>query len=136
VTERTDAALRAHITDDPWARHLGVEFLELGEGRCRVAARLQPHMVNFQGNPHGAVIFALADIAFGAACNSHGVASVALTMTIQFLRAAAPNARLIADADTRRQGRTAGFYDVTVTTEDGAEVARVQAVAHRLAPQA
>src|SRR2546430_14300711 len=39
-----------------------------------IAVRLQlrSHMVNFQGHPHGRVIFSLADVAFGAACNSHG----------------------------------------------------------------
>ncbi|HYE93116.1 MAG TPA: PaaI family thioesterase [Terriglobales bacterium] len=124
------------VTADPWAKHLGVEFLEVGEGRCRVAARLQPHMVNFQGHPHGAVIFALADIAFGAACNSWGLPAVALTMTVSYLKTAAPGARLIAEARTHRQGRIAGFYDVDVTTEDGAAVATVHAVAHRVSSAA
>ena len=50
-----------------------------------MSLRLQPHMVNFRGYPHGSVIFALADVAFGAACNSHGEAAVALNVTIAFL---------------------------------------------------
>src|SRR5256886_2982330 len=59
--------------------------LGLRQGYCRVSLRLQPHMVNFRGYPHGSVIFALADVAFGAACNSHGEAAVALNVTIAFL---------------------------------------------------
>ena len=93
-------------------------------------------MVNFQGYPHGGVIFSLADIAFSAACNSHGEPAVALSVTIGFLSAAAPGSRLVAEASERRQGRRAGFYDVTVTDAGGAVVATVQCVAHRVGREA
>jgi acyl-CoA thioesterase len=130
------ADLRHRILDDPWARTLGVEFLELARGYCRVALTLQPQMLNFQGAPHGGVIFSLADVAFSAACNSHGVPAVALSMTIGFLSAAAPGVRLQAEARERRQGRRAGFYDVVVTDVHGALVATVHCVAHRVGREA
>jgi len=120
------------IEADPWACALGVEFLELRRGYCRVALQLAPHMVNFQGYPHGGVIFSLADIAFGAACNSHGEPAVALTVTIGYLATVRPGARLVAEGRERRQGRRAGFYDVTVTAGDGTVVATLQCVAHRI----
>jgi acyl-CoA thioesterase len=130
-------ARAARITRDPWARALGLEFLALAPGACRVALAVKPHMLNALGYPHGGVIFSLADVAFGAACNAHGgPPSVALTMTISFLSAVRPGTRLIAEARERRQGRRAGFYDVTVSTEAGAVVAAVHCVAHRLDPPA
>ena len=85
------SALRRRIENDPWAKALGVEFLEVRRGHCRLRLQLQSHMLNFQGYPHGGVIFSLADVAFGAACNSHGEESVALTVTINYLAAAAPD---------------------------------------------
>jgi acyl-CoA thioesterase len=124
--------LRARIAADPWGRALGIELLELRPGHCRLTLKLQPHMVNFQGHPHGGVIFSLADTAFGAACNSHGPPAVALNVTIGYLAAVAPDTRLFAEARQRKQGRQAGFYDVTVTGEDGTLVAVVHCVAHRL----
>ena len=124
--------LRRHIENDPWARSLDVEYLELGRGRCRLALTLKPHMVNFQGYPHGGVIFSLADIAFGAACNSHGEAAVALSVTISYLAAVEPGVRLTADARERKQGRRAGFYDVTVAADDGTVVAAMHCVSHRV----
>ena len=136
LSEPIPPALRDQIQADPWARGLGVEFLELARGRCRVALTLQAHMVNFQGAPHGGVIFSLADIAFGAACNSHGEPAVALSMTIGFLSAATPGTRLVAEASERRQGRRAGFYDVVVTDGRGALVATVHCVAHRVEREA
>lgn len=130
--EAVPAELRARIQDDPWARTLGIEYLAMGRGFCRLGLTLQPHMVNFQGYPHGAVIFSLADIAFGAACNSHGEPSVALSMTVSFLVAVPAGSRLVAEAREIRQGKRAGFYEVGVTSEEGTLVAQVHCVAHRV----
>jgi acyl-CoA thioesterase len=126
------AAVFDRIRSDPWARSLGIEFLEIGAGSCRAALTLGPHMLNFQGTPHGGVIFSLADAVFSAACNSHGEAAVALTVTISYLAAVAPGSRLLADGREVRQGRRAGFYDITVATEDGRAVAVAHCVAHRV----
>ena len=126
------AALRARLESEPWAHALGVEYEEIGPGYCRVALTLQPHMLNYQGYPHGGVIFSLADVAFGAACNSHGETAVALTMTITFLATVAPGLRLIAEGQERKQGRRAGFYDIRVRTADGAPVASVSCLSHRV----
>jgi len=128
------AEVRARIQEDPWSRALGIQFLALGRGFCRLGLTVQPHMVNFQGYPHGGVIFSLADIAFGAACNSHGEPAVALNMTISFLTAVPAGSRLVAEAREIKQGRRAGFYQVSVTSEVGALVAQVHCVAHRVPP--
>jgi acyl-CoA thioesterase len=134
TVEPIPEALRARIQDDPWARALGIEYLELGLGSCRLALSLQPHMVNFQGFPHGGVIFSLADIAFGSACNAQGGPAVALSMTISFLTAVPAGSRLLAEAKEVKQGRRAGFYEVAVRTEGGALVAQVSCIAHRVGP--
>jgi len=132
TAEPIPEALRARIQDDPWARALGIEYLALGRGSCRLALSLQPHMVNFQGYPHGGVIFSLADIAFGSACNAHSEPAVALNMTISFLAAVPAGSRLLAEAKEIKQGRRAGFYEVVVRTENGIVVAQVHCVAHRI----
>jgi acyl-CoA thioesterase len=124
--------LKHQIENDPWARSLGVEFLEIARGRCRVALTLKPHMLNFQGYPHGGVIFSLADVAFSAACNSHGPPAVALNVTISYLAAVSPGARLLAEGRERKQGRRAGFYDITVSTDTGLVVAVLHCVSHRV----
>jgi acyl-CoA thioesterase len=101
------AELKARIEPDPWTQALGIQFLALGRGFCRLGLTMQPHMVNFQGYPHGGVIFSMADIAFGAACNSHGGTAVALNMTISFLTAVPAGSRLVAEAReiSRADGR-------------------------------
>lgn len=124
--------LRARIESDPWARTLGLRYLELRRGYCRTSLTLQPHMVNFQGYPHGGVIFTLADITFGAACNSHGEDAVALSVTINYLSAVKPGVTLVAEGREVKQGRRAGFYTITVTGVDGAPVAAAHCIAHRV----
>lgn len=124
-------ALRVGLQRDPWGRALGVEYLALERGYCRVALDLAPHMLNHLGAPHGGVLFSLADVALGASSNTDGGRAVALSVTISFLAAAAPGSRLIAESRERRRGGRAGFYDVTIATETGRVVARVTAVAHR-----
>jgi acyl-CoA thioesterase len=89
-------------------------------------------MLNFRGYPHGGVIFTLADAAFGAASNADGEDAVALSETISYLAAVTPGATLVAEARVTRQGRRAGFFDVMVTTQEGALVAAVHCVAHRV----
>jgi acyl-CoA thioesterase len=123
------AAIEARIRDDPYAAWLGIEVLELAPGHCKATMRLTPQMVNFHGLPHGGAIFSLADYVFSGACNAEGRAAVALSVTIQFLAAAEPGARLTAEARAERQGRRAGFYAMTVTDDRGTLIASCQAVA-------
>lgn len=125
-------ALRAHIQSEPWARALGVRWEALAPGYCRVSLALTPEQRNYLGHPHGGVIFSLADVAFGAACNSHGATALAVSMTITFLTAVPADAVLIAEARERHQGRQTGFYDVTVRTAEGALVATLGCVSHRI----
>ncbi|MGH7320672.1 MAG: PaaI family thioesterase [Candidatus Rokuibacteriota bacterium] len=123
--------VREQVGGDPYAGWLGIELLELEPGYCRAAMRLDPRMVNFHGDPHGGAIFSLADYAFSGACNVDGEPAVALSVTIQFLAAAMPGTRLVAEARVERQGRRAGFYRMTVTDETGGVIASCQAVAFR-----
>jgi acyl-CoA thioesterase len=119
------------ISQDPFARWMGIELQELRPGYSRVAMMLTPQMVNFHGIPHGGAIFALADAAFATASNSHGQTAVALSMTINYLAAATPGARLVAEAQELRRGHRSGFYQIMVRTESGDLIAACQAVVHR-----
>ena len=119
------------ISQDPFAKSMGIELQELRPGYSRVAMTITPELMNFHGTPHGGAIFSLADAAFAAAGNSHGQAAVALSMTIQYLAAAAPGTRLVAEAQELRKGNRTGFYQITVKTQSGELIATCQAVVHR-----
>ena len=119
------------IGQDPFARFLGIELLDLREGYSRVALTVGEHMLNFHGVPHGGVIFSLADAAFAAACNSYGQVAVALNVSISFLAAVPLGTRLYAEATEESRGRRTALYRLAVTTEDGAPVALCHGTAYR-----
>lgn len=128
----TAAAVARFMSEhDLFARHLGIELIELRPGYSRAQLALAPHMVNGLGMPHGAVIFALADFAFAAACNSHGRAAVALSMDIHFLNSPASNGRLACEAVEVRCGRRTALYRMTVADGDDNAVAELHGMAYR-----
>ncbi|MBN1977847.1 MAG: hydroxyphenylacetyl-CoA thioesterase PaaI [Anaerolineae bacterium] len=119
------------IEQDPFARFLGIELLELCEGYSKTTLVVKDHMLNFHGLPHGGVIFSLADAAFAAACNSYGQVAVALHVDISFLDAVEVGTRLVAEAAEEHLGGRTGLYRLAVTREDGALVALAHGTAYR-----
>jgi acyl-CoA thioesterase len=111
------------ISEDPFARFLGIELLELREGYSITALTVAEHMLNFHGIPHGGVIFSLADAAFAAAGNSHGHVALALNVSINFLAAVSAGTRLRAEASEESATRRTALYRLSVTAEDGTLVA-------------
>ena len=112
-------AIAAHILKDPFARKLGARFESIRPGYSRVALTVEADMVNFHGMTHGGLIFALADMAFAAAGNSHGQTAVALNGNITFLKPSRPGDRLVAEArEIQAAGRTA-VYAITVRESAG-----------------
>lgn len=124
-------AMFERISQDPFARFLGIELLELGPGTSKVTMIVQEHMLNFHGIPHGGVIFSLADAAFAAASNSHGQTALALAVTINYLAAVPVDTRLVAEATEESLGNRTSLYRLAVKAEDGTLVALAHGRAHR-----
>jgi acyl-CoA thioesterase len=103
-----------HAEPDAFARLLGMELLEVADGRARVALTAGPQHGNFLGLVHGGAVFSLADAAHAAASNSQGDTAVATVVTIHLLQASHAGDRLLAEAaQEHRTGRLA-LYRITV----------------------
>lgn len=113
-------AIAAHILKDPFVRKLGARFEVIRSGYSRVTLTVADDMVNFHGLTHGGLIFALADMAFAAAGNSHGQKAVALNANITFLKPSRPGDRLVAEARELQAGGRTAVYEITVR-EAGSE---------------
>ncbi len=127
----TDDPVLDKIRSDPFSRLLGMVYEEIRPGYARVSMTVTPEMCNFHDSAQGGALFSLADAAFGAAVNAYGTTAVALTVSIQFLAPAPAGTQLFAEAEEIRQGRRAGFYQLTIRTSAGEAIAVCQAVAHR-----
>ena len=109
--------------EDKASHGLGMQILEVGPGRARLAMPIAEHMTNGHGTCHGGFIFTLANSAFAFACNSHGQNAVAQHCSVTFLSPAQRGMRLVAEARERQRGERSGIYDVTVRTEAGDVIA-------------
>jgi acyl-CoA thioesterase len=105
---------------DHAAQALGIELIEVGMGRARMAMTVRRDMLNGHGVCHGGILFTLADTAFAYACNSAGTPMVAAGAAIEFIAPAAAGERLIAVATETSRSERHGIYDVAVSTESGA----------------
>lgn len=122
---------------DKFAQSLQIEVLSATEGSAKVKLVVQPHFLNGAGIVHGGVLFSLADYAFALASNAGEDSGLAINAAISFIKAVLPGDVLFAEAQLISRTRKLGSYQITVTNQDGAIVARVQSQAYfkRLNPE-
>ncbi len=132
MNEARANAINDHIQRDPFARFLGASVEILKPGHSRVTLTVTGDMLNFHGSTHGGVVFALGDMAFAAASNSHGQTAVALNVAINFLKATTAGDRLVAEAVEQSATGPVALYDITIRNDrTGALVAKSQDLVYR-----
>ncbi|MBA4387746.1 MAG: phenylacetic acid degradation protein PaaD [Verrucomicrobia bacterium] len=124
------ADMTEFMKNDNFARHNGMELLEVSPGKAKVSMRIRPEHMNSHGTVHGGAIFSLADFAFAAASNSHGVAAVAINGNIYYFKPAMKG-RLIAEASEVSLSSRIAAYNVEVKDDEGVTVAVFQGMVYR-----
>jgi len=102
---------------------LGIQLVDVVPGRACLRMRVTDAMVNGHGIAHGGYLFLLADAAFAYASNAYGPVTLAQSAQIEFLRPAAVDDRLVAEAVERTRRGLTGIYDVTICQSTGEVVA-------------
>jgi acyl-CoA thioesterase len=127
-----DPKLLDLFQNDTYSKLIGATLEEVEPGYCRVSVTVIESMLNFHGTTHGGIVFGLADIAFAAACNSHGQVAVALSMDIHYLNPSKLGDHLVAEAKEVSRSAATALYDITVTVKDSHQkIAKLQAMAYR-----
>ena len=98
------------MENDYFSQWMGVEVIEIKEGYSKIKMAIRKEMVNGFGIVHGGIPFSLADSAFAFACNSRNNLSVALDVTISFMKAVNTGDVLTAEAKEIHNGRSTGVY--------------------------
>ena len=132
MTENRSEKINDYLQQDPFAKRLGAVVEILNPGHSRVTLTVTEDMLNFHGITHGGVVFALGDMAFGAASNASGQTAVAMNVAINFLKATGIGDRLVAEArEVSATGPTA-LYDITIKNEKTGElIAQSQDLVYR-----
>lgn len=126
-------AVREFLAGDTAARALGITVSHVAPGEVTAHMTIRPEMLNGHGTAHGAALFAVADIAFAMACNSHGHPAVGRSCSIEYLAPAFPGEAVTATAVERAVVGRGGIYDVAVTRDgDGRLLAELRGHSRQL----
>ncbi len=120
------------VDKEPFARALNLKLVELDIGYSVVEMTYDPEtMSNMFARAHGGAIFTLIDEAFETVCQTDGIVTVALNVSVTYLSSPEKRTRLRAEAvEINRTKRTAN-YDIKVKDPAGQLVATCQALAYR-----
>jgi acyl-CoA thioesterase len=111
------------MSNDFFSQWMAVEVIEIREGYSRIKMAIRKEMVNGFGIVHGGIPFSLADSAFAFACNNRNNLSVALDVTITFMKAVKVGDVLTAEAKEIHNGKSTGVYLILVTNQRNEQVA-------------
>ena len=122
--ENSVAELRAREKSEPIASFLKMRLLELTPGYAKVAMKLGPEHLNFNGLVFGGIIMAVADQTFAYAVNSISYPSVASHFNIHFIAGAEAGDELTAECRVVKSGRRVAISEMTVTNQEGKLIAK------------
>lgn len=118
------------IDNDYFARHSGIELLEMKKGYAKAKMPIADYHLNGVRVVHGGAIFTLADFAFAAASNSHGKIAVGINVSVSYMKAATEGV-LYAEAREVSLNSKIGNYIVEVTDAEEDLVAVFQGTTYR-----
>lgn len=116
--------------NDQFARHSGIELLEVGQGRAKASMKIEPFHFNGARTVHGGAIFTLADFAFAVASNSHGSLAVGINASVSFVKAVTKGT-LYAEAIEQALNPKLATYQVKITDDADDVVALFQGTVYR-----
>lgn len=122
--------LKDYFQNDRFAVSNGIKLVEVGRGYCKAMLEIEDRHLNAANVVQGGAIFTLADFAFGYAANSQGQLALAINVNISFLKGKSEGT-LFATATEVSDPHRIGAYDVLVTDENDAVVARFNGIVYR-----
>lgn len=117
---------------DRFAAGIGARITELREGYARTEMDVEERHLNGGGVCQGGAIYTLADLAFAAVANSHGILTLGISNTITFLQSAQPGDHLTAECTETLDHHRLPYCDIRVSNQRGKLIACVTGLAYRM----
>jgi len=131
MSEKVFEAIRRKVDNEPYAKKLGLKLRKIEAGYSLIEMTLTPEMDNIFGTAHGGAIFSLIDEAFETASNSHGTVSVALQVSISYLKPPLAGSKLFAEAKEVNRSRSISHYEISVRDDKNDVIATSLCMAYR-----
>ncbi len=130
MDQKVKKAIFQAVKNEPFARVMNMELVELDLGHSVVHMTYEPEkMNNIYDRAHGGALFALIDEAFETAGQTDGTVAVALNVNVTYVSSPKPGLQLRAEARRVSQTKKTASYDIKVTDENGDLIALCQALA-------
>lgn len=117
------------LEKDRFAKECGIRIVDIRPGFATARMTVEPRHLNAVGILQGGALFTLADLAFAAAANSHGVVAVACQSDITYFHAVTAG-QLTAVAEEVSRTRKLSTCVIRITSENGELVALFKGVAY------
>ena len=115
------------LRNNPFQHFVGIEVIQLGDGKSVLQLELKDHHFNLYGIPHGGVHATLLDIAMGTAASfpdnsGREVDSVTLNLSVDYIAPPASKT-LIATGKVTKKGKSIAYCTAEIFDEDKTLVA-------------
>lgn len=100
--------------NDRFANHINITLDELEIGYAKASMQIEEIHLNGADVAQGGSLFTLADFSFGAASNTHGLLSLGISTSMQFIKSAKKGEKITAICKNKNQGHKLGVYDVEI----------------------
>ena len=117
---------------DRFASSIGAHLTEVKEGSAKAQLTVEERHLNGGGVCQGGAIYTLADIAFAAVTNSHGILSLGLSNTITFLKSAQLGDTITAECTELLNHHKLPYCDIKITNQHGELLAVMTGLAYRM----
>ncbi len=118
--------------DSDWfSQWLGIERLEVKQGKCVLRMTIRKEMLNGFAIAHGGITYSLADSALAFASNSHGRMSVSVETSISHTESLKEGDVITATAEEMSLSNKVGVYHITVINQHNKVVALFKGTVYR-----
>lgn len=117
---------------DRFASSIGAHLTEVKEGSAKATLTVEERHLNGGGVCQGGAIYTLADLAFAAVTNSHGILSLGISNTITFLKSAQLGDTITAECAELLNHHKLPYCDIKITNQHGELLAVMTGLAYRM----
>lgn len=117
---------------DRFASSIGAHLTEVKEGSAKAQLTVEERHLNGGGVCQGGAIYTLADLAFAAVTNSHGILSLGISNTITFLKSAQLGDTITAECIELLNHHKLPYCDIKITNQHGELLAVMTGLAYRM----
>jgi len=133
MSEKTQAekVVQKMYDHDWFSQWLGIEVVEVKEGKCTLRMKIRKEMLNGFSIAHGGITYSLADSALAFASNSHGRKAVSVETGISHTVVLREGDEITAIAEELSLSEKVGVYLIRITNYEDKLVALFKGTVYR-----